>query len=420
MVRERIAVIGAGVAGVAASHLLQGRYDVTLFERNDYVGGHTNTIVIEGGADAWLAVDTGFIVLNQRTYPLFNRLLLEWGVSLRDSDMSFGFYDESTGFQYAGTGVGGLFAQPMNALSPSFLKMLWDIRRFGIVGARALEDNLPPETTLGDFLAQHRFSARVINDYILPLGAAIWSTAPGRMVEYPAASILGFFNNHGLLNLADAPIWQTVEGGSSQYIKAFLRGFTGNVRLSCPVNGVERNDEGVRVCYSGGEERFDRALMACHADESLALLKDPSPDEARLLGAWRYSKNHTVLHTDASVMPTRKRAWASWNYVRERDGGDHERAALTYHMNRLQGLKTQIQYFVTLNVTRVIAPQSIIREIEYTHPQYDLAALRSQQELPRLNGARNTYFCGSYFGYGFHEDAVRSAVEAARNLGVEW
>jgi len=413
-----IAVIGGGVAGLSAAFLLQEKFKVTLFERNDYVGGHTHTIVIPSGPDEGIPLDTGFIVLNDRTYPTFHRFLRRLGVSVRASDMSFGFHDERTGLQYSGSGLNGLFAQRVNLFKPSFHRMLWEIRRFGKEGEEDLKKGATAPT-LGKYLESKRFSREMIDQYLLPMGSAIWSTPPGEIWDFPTETFLGFFKNHGLLNLSDRPQWQTVVGGSHSYVRAFLKDFRGEVRKSSGVTSVRREGEGVVLSQGNLVERFDKVVIATHADEALELLEDPSQDERRLLGSWRYQDNHTVLHSDVSVLPPNRRAWASWNYVVERDAPPGGKTSLSYHMNRLQGLKAQKQYCVTLN--RSVPPREgeTIREFFYHHPTYSLASVKSQGELPRLNGVRNTYFCGSYFGYGFHEDAVKAGVAVGRALGVE-
>lgn len=415
-----IAVVGGGVAGITAAHLLSQRHRVTLYERNDYLGGHTNTIVIPDGPDAGTPVDTGFIVLNDRTYPLLHRLLARLGVAVRYADMSFGYHCRRTGLAYSGKSVDSLFAQRRNLLRPSFWRMLAEIRRFGAEAARDLAAGGFDGRSLGRYLESGRYGREFVAHYILPMGAAIWSTPGAELLEFPAQTFARFFANHGLLSLRERPRWQTVVGGSHAYVKAFRAAFRGEPRVGAPVASVRRTEQGAVVRLADGSRRsFDRVFLAAHADESLALLEDPSPEERRLLGAWRYARNETVLHTDASILPPLRRAWASWNCLREPGahggGGRGDRLAVTYDMNNLQGLRTQEQYCVTLN--REIDKSRIIRRFVYTHPMYTFDSVRSQEGLPSLNGKRFTYFCGSYFGYGFHEDAVRSAVSAAGELG---
>ncbi|QGR00285.1 FAD-dependent oxidoreductase [Paenibacillus psychroresistens] len=414
-----IAIIGGGVAGLTAAHILDRQHRITLYEKNNYVGGHTNTVVIPDGPDQGIAVDTGFIVLNNQTYPLFSRLLQQLGVAVRDSEMSFSYYNEENQFQYAGTSVNGLFAQRINLLRPAFYKMLHDITYFNKRALVDLHNGALLGLSLGQYLFRLNFSKAFIHQYLLPMGAAIWSTPASYVMEYPVESFVRFFKNHGLLSLSNRPQWQTVMGGSHSYVKAFLKQFSGEIQLNAQIASVHRDLSGVSMQMRDGSERkYDRVIMAAHADESLKLLADPSIEEQKWLGAWKYSSNHTVLHTDSSVLPPLKRAWASWNYGKEKNTGDNQPVSLTYYMNRLQGLQTHAHYCVTLNRSKPIPANQIIREFNYMHPMYSLAALDSQRKLPALNGVKNTYFCGSYFGYGFHEDAVRSAVDVTMNFGL--
>lgn len=415
-----IAVVGAGVAGLTASHILQRRYRITLFERNDYAGGHTHTVVVPDGPDRGTPVDTGFIVMNHRNYPLLTRLLDQLGVALRDSEMSFSYWDEASGLQYCGDGLGGLFAQRRNLVRPEFLRIIRDIFRFFREAERDMAGGLLLDQTLGDYLARGRYSDMFVRHHLVPMAAAIWSTPDDRMMDFPAESFIQFFRNHGLLTVNDRPQWRTVAGGSHTYVQRILAGFSGEVRLSAPVIAIRRDDNRVTLETSSGPAgEFDGVVIAAHADEALRFLADPSDEEKRLLGAWIYQPNDTVLHTDACVMPPLKRIWSSWNYTREQGGDPSGPAAVSYFMNRLQGLTTSEPLFVSLNRRSPIPPQRVIMKTVYHHPTYSRAALAAQRELPSLNGKRHTWFCGSYFGYGFHEDAVRSAVEVARGFGLD-
>ena len=415
---QKVAVIGGGVAGIVAAYLLQEKHQVTLFEKNRYLGGHTNTIEIEDGPDAGLAVDTGFIVLNDKTYPLFHRFLERLDIATRKTEMSFGFQCLQSGLVYAGTNLSGLFALRRNLVSLAFFRFLMEIGRFGSQARADLRRGGVPQVTLGEYLQQGRYSRAMIEDYLLPMAAAIWSTPALQVTDFPAHAFLNFFSNHGLLSLQDRPEWQTVAGGSHAYVKAFRRDFTGEIRLSAGIRQVVRNQDGVQVQLADGEtRRFDQVVIAGHADQALALLGDPSEEEQRLLGAWTYQRNHTVLHTDASLLPARKAAWAAWNFTRE-SAGEERPVFVTYYMNRLQGLQAAKDYCVTLNRHEAFRPETVIAEFDYHHPQYDFAALASQAQLPELNGRRRTWFCGSYFGYGFHEDAVRSAVAVGTDFGA--
>lgn len=414
-----VAVIGSGVAGiVSAWELSKAGWSVTLFEKDARVGGHTHTVVVSDGPDAGTPVDTGFIVLNEKTYPGLHCFLAELGVKWRWSEMSFGYHDEQTGLQYAGTTLSGLFAQRGNLLSPSFWSFLKEIRRFGRVAAADLDAGTLDAATLGDYLRAREFSRAFIDHYAAPMGGAIWSTGLSEMMDFPARPFTRFFKNHGMLSLADRPRWQTVVGGSHSYVKAFLARFPGRVERGAGVESLRRlPGGGVEVRALGrAPERFDRAVVACHADEALALLADPSDAEKRVLGAWHYLDNRTVLHTDESFMPPNRRASAAWNYKREQGEDGSSGVSVTYDMNRLQGLQSLRRYLVTLNPRREPRPGTILRDLNYKHPGYGFSAIRSQAELPSLSGARDTWFAGSYHGYGFHEDAVQSALTVARNF----
>lgn len=414
---SNIAIVGVGVAGITAAHILQRKYKITLFDKNSYVGGHTNTILVKDPEAGDLPVDTGFIVLNDRTYPTFHRFLSQLGVPVRNSDMSFGLYCKKSGLQYAGTGLDGLFAQRGNAVSPKFYRLLWNIYRFSNKAANDLDTGAVKGKSLQQYVAENGFSRDFVEDYLIPMGAAIWSTPSANMMQFPAETFFRFFKNHGLLHLNEMPQWQTVVGGSFSYVNAFLRQFKGKVETSAAVSRIGRKEDAVDITLDDGTiHTFDKVVIATHADEALKQLERPSAEEQELLGAWQYNHNHTVLHSDASVMPPNRRAWAAWNYYRH---DDQNQLAVTYHMNRLQGLQTSRDYFVTLNSPLPIEPAKIIKEIHYTHPMYTFDAIKTQNRLPELNGKQNTFFCGSYFGFGFHEDAVKSGVAVAKSLGME-
>jgi predicted NAD/FAD-binding protein len=408
-----VAVVGAGVAGLTAAYLLARRHRITIFEKNNYLGGHTNTIVLDSGPDAGTPVDTGFIVMNDRNYPLLTKLLARLGVATRNSDMSFGYYCERTGLQYAGSDLNSLLAQRRNLFSPRFWGMIRDIMRFYDSARRDLNAGALGDVSLGGYLLRGRYGDMFIQHHLIPMGSAIWSTSKKKMMDFPAAAFVRFFENHGLLSVKDRPQWKTVAGGSHTYVKKMMEGFPGTVRLAAPVASIRRTASGVVV----GTEAFDAVVIGAHADEALGMLADPSPDEKRLLGAWTYEHNRTILHSDASVMPPCRRAWASWNYTAESVEGDRLPASLTYDMNRLQGLRTANPYFVTLNRRTPLAREKIVRDIDYAHPTYTSASMGTQRELPSLNGVRNTFYCGGYFGFGFHEDAVRSGIDVAKEFG---
>ena len=417
--RKNIAVIGGGVAGLTAAYLLDTRRQVTLFERNDYAGGHTHTIELTEGPDAGLAVDTGFIVLNDKTYPLFRKLLARLGVLTQISDMSFAFASEISGLQYAGTNLDGLFAQRWNLLSPRFHHLLHHITRFCRLARADLYSGRLSGRTLNDYLRWRNVPASTVRNYLVPMAGAIWSASAEGIRSFPAESLVRFWDNHGLLSLKNRPQWMTVQGGSHAYVKKMRADWKVRLQLRADIECVRRTMAGAVIRHRDGrEEVFDAVVLAAHADESLRLLADPTLDERRLLGPWTYQPNHTVLHTDARVMPSNRRAWASWNYVERPQRADASPVAVTYHMNRLQNLRATKDYFVTLNDTSAIGRDMIVRDFIYHHPVYTFDSLNTQNELPTLNGKQQTYFCGSYFGYGFHEDAVRSAVAVAESLGA--
>lgn len=418
--KQKIAVIGGGVAGIVSAYLLQQQHQVTLFEQNDYLGGHTNTIEITDGPDAGLAIDTGFIVLNEATYPLFQKFLARLGVETRNSEMSFGFQCLQSGLVYAGNNLNGLFAQRHNLVSPEFYRFLLEINRFNRTAAKELADDSVPAVTLGEYLQQKQYASFMVNNYLLPMAAAIWSTPTLRAADFPAEAFLRFFRNHGLLSLRNRPQWKTVVGGSFAYVKAFRQQFSGEIQLNAGAEKVFREADGVQLQFADGHsEQFDRVIIATHADQALQLLGDPSPEEQRLLSPWTYQLNHTVLHTDASLLPEQRAAWSAWNFTREAVAdADTQPVFVSYYMNLLQGLEAQRHYCVTLNRGESFRPETVIAEFDYQHPQYSFAALATQAELPSLNGQRNSWFCGSYFGYGFHEDAVRSAVAVADDFEV--
>jgi predicted NAD/FAD-binding protein len=416
---RKIAVIGAGISGITAAYLLQKKHRVTLFEKNEYFGGHTNTVTIQSGPDAGTPVDTGFIVLNYRTYPNFIQFLEQLSVETERTDMSFSYYDPGTGLSYATRNLNTLFAQRANFFKPWYWQFLFEIKRFLLRTREDYYGDRLEGLTLGEYLHKLNYSDHLIYKFIVPWSAAIWSAADFKMLEFPMKTFAQFYENHGLLSVDEAVPWYFVKGGSQTYVNAFLKTFQGKTYKEKPVKGVKRNPE-VTVTFQGGiQETFDKVVIATHADEALRLLEDPSEDEKRLLGGWRYSQNKVFLHTDTSWMPTNRRSWASWNYIKIYENKKDSPITLTYHMNRLQNLNTQKDYLVTLNPSRTIKEAFVIKKIHYTHPLYSFSAFESQKELANLNGANNTFFCGSYFGYGFHEDGVKSALEVGKHFGTK-
>lgn len=418
MPRETIAIIGSGAAGLTSAYLLSKKYEISLYEKNHYLGGHTHTVLIPEGPDRGMPVDTGFIVYNQENYPSLLKLFARLGIEGAPTDMSFSYSNQETGLEYSSYVPRGLLAQPFNLFRPSFIRMIADILKFNKRAVIDLKQGSLSHLTLGEYLDQLALSRDFKEQYLLPMGAAIWSTPQQQMLLFPAEVLVQFLCNHGLLALEGRPKWLYVPGGSHSYIKKIQQHLQDEILLSRAVVSVERKKNHVLVRDESGEtRRFDYVVLASHADESLQLLKDPTPRESELLGAWQYNSNRVTLHTDLSAMPRNKKAWASWNYIREA-GSDESAVSVTYHMNHLQKLKSTTQYFVSLNRSQRIPDDKLIREIHYTHPCYTFAAIQSQTHLPKLNGEFRTFFCGSYFGYGFHEDAVKSASAVASSLGV--
>lgn len=408
---SRVAVVGGGVAGIVSSYLISQNHQVTLYEAADYLGGHTSTVVLADGPDAGRGIDTGFIVLNDKTYPNLHRFLSRLNVPVRYADMSFSYYCEETELTYGSRTLKHLFCQHRNLVRPLFYQMLLGIVKFWSRGQAALRQGGLDRMTLGDFLREHRIPEVTVRHYILPMAGAIWSSPAEEMADASAETILNFCKNHGLLGLRDLPRWQTVVGASHAYLHAFKRIFTGEILLNSPIKEIRRSDSGVEITTASGDARpFDYVVVATHADQVLPMLVSPTSQEERLFGVWRYKPNLTVLHTDISHLPPLHSAWASWNYRREKGRKDLGGVPITYNMNMLQGLESRETYCVTLNPEREIQHKKIIRSFNYTHPVFSTAALESQKELNLHQGSNRTFFAGSYHGFGFHEDAVRSAV----------
>ncbi|TLM65752.1 MAG: FAD-dependent oxidoreductase [Deltaproteobacteria bacterium] len=412
----KLAIVGGGISGLVAAHLLCAEHDITLFEANDSLGGHTNTIDVPLAGATW-AVDTGFIVFNERTYPNFIRLLDRLQVASQPSVMSFSVSSERSGLEYCATNLDTLFAQRRNLANPAFWRMLREIFRFNRE-SRTLYESGDMELTLGAYLAAGGYSRLFIDEFLVPMGSAIWSADPQRFMAFPAVAFVRFFVNHGILNVIDQPRWRVIRGGSRQYLAPLIRPFRERVRTSSPVERVRRCSDRVEVTVRGREaEPFDQVVLACHSDQALAMLADPSPAERELLGAIPYQRNDTVLHTDATLLPKLAKARASWNcrIPREAQAG----VFLTYWMNRLQSLQAPAEFCVTLNSPTAIAPASVIRRLVYHHPVYSPAAFAAQRRREEISGVNRTWYCGAYWGYGFHEDGVNSALAVCRRFGKE-
>jgi predicted NAD/FAD-binding protein len=410
----KIAVIGSGISGLTSAYLLSESHDVTVFEANDYIGGHTHTIDVPLDGKVY-PVDTGFIVFNLKTYPNFVKLLGRLGVTWQDSNMSFSVQCARTGIEFSPTSLNALFCQRKNLFNPSFYRMLSDVFRFRRE-ARELLKGDDDQITLDQYLTQNRYSKAFIDHFIIPMGDSIWSADPRHFREFPARLFVEFFENHGILNIKNQPGWLVIKGGSKQYIEPITRRFRNNIRLLCPVESVTRLDDGVTVQVRGqAPETFDKVIIAAHSHQALAMLADPTDQEQEILGNIRYQDNDAILHTDTALLPRRKVAWASWNYhVPKEDLG---RVALTYNMNILQSLGASREFCVTLNLASAVDRAKVIREIPYDHPVYDPVSLAARKRRQEINGQNHTYFCGAYWYYGFHEDGVRSALDICREFG---
>ena len=426
--QPRIAIVGSGISGLAVAHTLRGQADITLFEAGDYFGGHTHTVDVSLPTPQGVlthGVDTGFLVFNERTYPNLIKLFADLKVQTAKSDMSFsvkvpGASGKKT-LEWSGSSLNSVFAQRGNFLNWKFLRMLRDIVRFNRVTTALAQANLEADMLqpLGEFLETQKFSAEFRDWYFLPMMGCIWSCPTDQMLQFPVATMIRFCYNHGLIQVANRPQWWTVSGGARHYVDKIIADIP-DKRLSTPVRLVERDAEGVRIISDRGAERFDKVVLAAHSDQSLAILREPSAAEQQVLGAIRYQSNHAVLHTDTSVLPQKKLAWAAWNYERARYADrESTQVCLHYLLNMLQPLPFTQPVVVSLNPLQKIARNQIMGEFDYAHPVFDLAAIRAQAQLPSLQGMQNTYFCGAWTGYGFHEDGLKSGLQIARQLLVE-
>lgn len=415
---DTIAIIGSGITGLAAAWLLHKHHRVTLFEKNAYLGGHTHTIDVAEG-ERNVPVDTGFIVYNERNYPNLVGLFKQLDIQTRATDMSFAFSLNQGELEYAGSSLDTLFAQRSNLLRPRHWRLLGEILRFNRLAHQLLDK---PEAvldiSLGEMLDLYKFSRDMREHYLLPMGAAIWSCPVATMLKFPALSFLRFFANHGLIDIRNRPQWRTVCGGSSCYVRKLLALMGQQLSIQPGAVRVERTAQQATVFTADGRQDFDAVIFACHADQALALLAQPSTAEQSILGCFRYEPNRTYLHTDKTLMPVNPRVWSSWNYLATSQPASHQQMTTTYWMNNLQGLATRTDYFVTLNPYQLPRDEHIIAEMTYEHPIFDQPAVNAQAQLASLQGQQRSWFCGSYARYGFHEDALASAVQVCRDFGI--
>jgi predicted NAD/FAD-binding protein len=424
----KVAIVGSGISGLAVAHALSGRAELTLFEAGDYFGGHTHTVDVTlpspQGPQTW-GVDTGFLVFNERTYPNLIRLLGELGVATAKTDMSFSVKTAVEGtrrcLEWNGATLNTIFAQRRNLLNPRFIKMLREVLRFNALATQLAEagEDADMVQPLGEFLDAHKFSTEFRDWYFMPMMACIWSCPTAQMLHFPVSSMIRFCHNHGLIQVNDRPQWWTVEGGARHYVEKITAGIA-DKRLKTPVRAIERGEHGVTVFTDQGSERFDKLVLATHSDQALAMLRQPSAMEAQTLGAIRYQPNRAVLHTDASVLPVQRRAWAAWNYERATSPQEESsRVCLHYLINKLQPIPFQQPVVVSLNPVHAIAPRHVLGEFDYAHPVFDLAAIKAQADMAQLQGRQDTYYCGAWMGYGFHEDGLKAGLSVARQLLVE-
>ena len=415
---KRVAIIGSGIAGLTCAWLLREKYDVSLYEANDYAGGHTQTTDVEVNGTSW-PVNTGFIVYNDWTYPNFIRLMDLLGVKSEESDMSFSVKCEQSGLEYNGHTLNTLFAQRRNILKPSFWGMIRDILKFNKETREELANNRVDQSeTLGGYLQRKGYGEAFRTKYIIPMGAAVWSASEEMMMQFPVYFFLRFFNNHGMLSVDERPQWRVISNGSRSYVTRILEDLPEDqVHLNTPIDGVSRSADGVIVSSHRGHEHFDEVIFACHSDQALGMLKDATSDEKDILGAIPYKMNDVVLHTDKTILPQRRLAWASWNYHIGEESQDS--VAVTYYMNRLQNFyDAPVDFCVTLNKTEAIDPDKIIRQFRYAHPVFTLEGMAAQHRHSEISGKNHSHFCGAYWFNGFHEDGVKSALRVTEALGV--
>ena len=408
----KIAILGTGVAGLGLGHFIHQEHDITYYDTNHYIGGHTNTVDV-ADAKKLLPIDTGFIVFNEVTYPNLTRLFKELSVETKNSSMSFSVQHLPSRLEFCGSGVNGLFAQRSNIFNIPYLKLLYQINRFNTESPAILDDPKYQNYTLKQYILEKKMGTDILYRYIIPMSSAVWSTEEREMLEFPAVSLVRFFHNHGFLGLNTQHQWKTVVNGARSYVKKIIEPFKDKFQLKNGAKKVFREEGRVKLILQDGSfEYYDKLVFACHADTALSLLENPTLDEKNLLQNFRYQKNIATLHTDESIMPRKKLAWSSWNYRVE----DNNESSVVYWMNSLQGISDKTNYFVSINDPNKVNPQKIIRKIDYEHPIFSVNAMKAQEKLSTLNQGKEIYFCGSYFKYGFHEDAFTSGLNLARTL----
>ena len=414
---KRVAIIGTGIAGLGCAHFLHRCFDLTLYEKNNYAGGHTNTVCVPE-ENRSVPIDTGFMVFNEVTYPNLTRLFRELGVATKPAPMSFSVQHGPSGLEFCGTSLNHLFGQRKNLLRPRFWKMILQINRFNTEAIAALASPQFQNHTLGEYVRKKNYGDDFLNFYLVPMSSAVWSTPPELMLEFPAVTLLRFFHNHGFLGLHTQHPWLTVDNGAKSYVEKITAPFRDKIKLKTGAAAIRREGRVVKVTdISGHTEAFDQVILASHADETLKLLADADDQERTLLGEFKYQPNSALLHTDASVMPKTKMCWSAWNYRIDRAANGKISPSTIYWMNRLQGVSDRQNYFVSINGENSVNPDLILKRIQYEHPLFSLGAIRAQRDLPTLNGRMtNVFFCGSYFRYGFHEDAFTSALDLCRVL----
>ena len=416
MEKQRIAIIGSGISGLTTAYLLHKSHEITLFEANDYIGGHTHTVKVAQGEQSY-DIDTGFIVCNDRNYPNFLKLMDKLNIAMQPTEMSFSVRNNPLGLEYNGHNLNTLFSQRRNLLRPKFYRLIRDILYFNEAAKKAIEEGVAENITLDTFVNQQSLSDIFKNNYLLPMAAAIWSCSMEQAGEFPLHFFLKFFLNHGLLDIKNRPQWYAVKGGSKAYIDPMTSGFKDQIRLSTPVNSVVRDDSWIEVNHATGKETFDQLVFACHSDQALDLLKNASIEEKAILGELLYQQNDVILHSDASLMPKKSLSWASWNFL----AGEQEHndpTLVTYCMNILQGIASDQPFLVSLNARHKIDPEKIIGEYDYTHPVYSVAGMKAQSRRNEISGVGRIHYCGAYWYNGFHEDGVRSALDIGEKFGV--